>query len=64
MELSSAGGRSALVEVLVVGAAVLSEEVVREFKDESPRVVYESERHVILDVQSCVHEHVDVDYHA
>ena len=50
------------MEVLVVGAAVLSEEVVREFKDESPTVVYESERHMILDIQSCVH--VDVDYHA
>ena len=34
-------GRSALAEVLVVGAVVVSEEVVREFRDESPKV-YES----------------------
>ena len=46
VELSSAGGRSALAEVLVVGAAVVSEEVVREFEGESPTVVYESKRHM------------------
>ena len=39
-------GRSALVEVLVVGDVVVSEEVVREFRDESPKV-YESERHAL-----------------
>ena len=46
VELSSAGGRSALEDILVVGAAVVSEEVVREFEGESPIVVYESKRHM------------------
>ena len=46
-------GRSALMEVLVVGAAVVvSDEVVRELKDESPKV-YESESNVLH-----VHVHV------
>jgi hypothetical protein len=52
VEISSAGGRSALAEILVVGAAdVVSEEfeVVREFKDESPTVIYDrSESHDML----------------
>ena len=68
VELSSAGGRSALAEVLVVGTAVVSEEVVREFEGESPTctVVYESKCHMTLSyictlVYNCVY--VNIDYH-
>ena len=46
MELSSEDGRSALTEVLVVGAVVVSEEDVSELIDESPTV---RERITMLD---------------